>query len=1105
MANSRQYTALALCAVAAAGAVVGCRTRPHDRKGGKEMSVETEPVRLEPGHPITRDLAGGGTQSYLVGLKAGQYVRLAADQRGIDVILRLLTPAGSPIVEVDSPNGAYGPERASEVADAAGDYRIEVKSGNAADKPGRYEMRIEELRPATDQDRTRVSAERVYAEGEGQRRQKALDKAMASYQQALGLWRSVGDHGGEALALYRIGQLYQMQEKSDQALDLFSQSIAAYQAAEDPRGEASALNRRGGTLSKQGKTTEALASFQQALELFRKLGDLHGQGSVLNNIGATNFGLGRVSPAVEAYEEALGFWKRLGDTENEGATQLNLGQLYVAQGRPEEARDALEAARQAAEQSANVDSLANALSNLGEIDLRQGRLAEARANLEKALALQKQISDVQGQAITQAGLGTALLKSGDLNGAQKAEEAARILFQKAGDAAGEGIALSNLGRVEFARNRDPEAVARQREAQAIFERIGDRDGMALSRFGAARSLARMGDFKGARRELEPALVLVESLRGESPGLGFRASYFATKQQYWDLYVDVLMQLHEEKLALQASERRRARSLLDALAETRLAVESQTDPGLAAEIQDVEQRLRATEGKRSSIQAAANTGNGGAAQTGQAVDAALAPVESEIRDLLVRLDVLRTAMHERNPRMAALTPPAPVAVEEIQKHLLGADTLLLVYSLGEERSFLWAVSPRSVEGYTLPGRERIESVARQLLDLLPRMSREAQASSQRAAKALSDLVLAPAAERIAAFHRLVVVGDGALQLVPFAALPDPVPAETAAGGYRLLVEGHQLVALPSASVLGMLRRAERARKPLEELKLAVIADPVFRADDPRVQGGRSPNVSSPLPAELSRSVRDVGLDRLERLPYTRQEAESILGLVKKGMTFPAFDFDATRELFTSGRLRDYNVLHIATHSLLDSRQPELSGIALSMVDAAGKPRDGFLRLHEIYNLDLRAGLVVLSACETGSGKDVRGEGLLGITRGFLSAGVPQLVVSLWKVADRSTAELMKRFYFQLLEKGRPPAEALRQAQLSMIAEPAWHQPRNWAGFVFLGDFGRKADGGSLEATDSGGVIVVKKAGSDLPPPKVAPDRPRRKLAAPSSPRPPEAQR
>lgn len=1050
------------------------------------MNAENEPVRLQPGHPVTRTLSGGKAHTYLVALKAGQYVRLAAEQKGIDVVLRLLAPDGKhQIISVDSPNGAQGPERASEVAAATGDYRVEVRSDTATDKPGQYEMRIEELRPATERDRTRVAAERVFAEGENLRRQKSWDKAMESYRRAQGLWRSLSDRGGEAQALYQICAMYEKKGDGDRALDAVGQSIAGFQAARDLRGEAAALNHRGTLLRSREQNGPALESYQQALERFRKLEDLHGQASALNNIGEVSFYLGRMRLAVEAYTEASDLWKRLNDMASQGTTLFNLGKAYMEEGRPEEARDALEASRQVAARSGDKDRLANRLSNLGELDQREGRLAEARANLEKALALQRQIGDERGQAETQASLGTALLKAGDLEGSWQAQSAALALFRKLGDRSGEGIALSNLGRVSYARKQDRDAVARQREARAAFESVGDRQGIALSRFGAARSLARQGDLAGARRELEPALDLVESLRGEAPGLSFRSSYFASKQHYWDLYVEILMQSHEEKLALQASERRSARGLLDALGETRAAVESQAAPALAAEIQDVEQRLRAAEEKRSTLLAA----HGDAA--------ALAAIEGEIRSLLTRQDVLRNRMNERSPGAAELAPPAPLAVDDIQKHLLDPDTLLLVYSLGEEHGYLWAVSPRSVTAYTLPGREQIEAVARQLLEALPQASGEAQASGQRAAKALSDLVLAPAAERIASFHRLLVMGDGALQLVPFAVLPDPAPREKAAGRDRLLVEGHELVDLPSASVLSLLRSREpKARKPLEELKIAVIADPVFRADDPRVQGARPPAVPPPLPAELSRSARDVGLDQLDRLPYTREEAESILDLVKKekGTAFPAFDFDATRDLLTSGKLRGYHVLHIATHGLLDSRQPELSGIAFSMVDPTGAPRDGFLRLHEIYNLDLGAGLVVLSACETGAGKEVRGEGLEGLTRGFLAAGVPQLVVSLWDVGDRSTAELMKRFYYQLLEKGRPPAEALRQAQLSMLAEPAWSQPRQWAGFVFLGDFGRRLDG-SVETTDSGGVVESKKAGSDLPPPKVGPDHRRKKPAGP----------
>ncbi len=1079
-------------AMGMAAVLAGCRARPENPEGG-EMSAETGPVRLEPGHPVSRTLSGGKAHIYLVALKAGQYVRLTAEQKGIDVVLRLLAPDGHEIISVDSPNGAQGPERASEVAAAAGDYRVEVRSDHPKAKPGQYEMRIDELRPATERDRTRVTAERVFAEGEGLRRKKSWDKAMDSYRRAQGLWRSLGDRDGEGLALYQIGTMYEKQGSGDQALDVLGQSIAAFQEARDLRYEATALNHRGTLLRSREQNDQALASYQQALERFRKLEDLHGQASALNNIGEVSFYLGRVRPAVEAYEEASDLWRRLGDMANQGKTLLNLGKAEVEAGRPEEARDALEGARRAIGPNGDPDDLATTLSDLGELDLRQDRLAEARANLEKALALQRQLRDEEGQAMTQASLGAALLKTGDLDGAWKAEEAALALSRKLKDPSREGYALSNLGRVSYSRHQDRDAVAREREARATFERIGERQGIATSRFGAARSLARLGDLAGARRELEPALDLVESLRGEAPGLNFRSAYFATKQNYWDLYVEILMQSHEEKLALQASERRRARSLLDALGETRAAVESQTDPAQAAEVHDVEQKLQAAETKRSALLAA-----GGDA-------AAVAAIEGEIRSLLTRQDVLRNQMRDRSPGAAGLTPPAPLGVDDIQKHLLDVNTLLLVYSLGEEHSYLWAVSPRSVTGYSLSGREPIEAVARQLLEALPQASHEAQESGQRAAKSLSDLVLAPAAERISGFQRLVVVGDGALQLVPFAVLPDPAPREKAAGRDRLLVEGHELVYLPSASVLAELRRREpKARKPLEELKVAVIADPVFRADDPRVQGAQGARppatVPAPLPAELSRSARDVGLGQLDRLPFTREEADSILEMAKKekGTTLSALDFDATRDLLTSGRLRGYHIVHIATHGLLDSRQPELSGIAFSMVDPTGAPRDGFLRLHEIYNLDLGAGLVVLSACDTGAGKEVRGEGLMGITSGFLAAGVPQLMVSLWEVGDRSTAELMKRFYDQLLEGGHPAAEALRRAQLSMLAEPAWSQPRQWAGFVFLGDYGRRPDGGPLEDTDSGGVVVSKKTGSDMPPPKVGPDHRRKKPAGPPPP-------
>ena len=780
-----------------------------------------EPVQLELGHPIVRDLAAGESHSYLVRVAAGQYVRLGAEQRGIDVVLSLFAPDASPgsapVARIDSPSGTRGAERVSEVAKAAGDYRVEVKSEEAAAKPGRYEVRIEDLRPATDQDRTRVQAERVYAQGEELRREKEdWARAAASYRQALAIWRSLPDRGEEGLALYRIGTMQEKLGDAGQALELFGESIAAYQAAGDPAGEATALNRQGEILNTQQKPGEALPSSPARAGDLPEAEDPHGQASSLNDLGAAHLALGRTRLAVEAFEEALGLWRKLGDTQNEGRTLFNLGRLYVVQGKLQEARDALEASRRIAEQSADAELLCTALSHLGDLDLRQDRFAEGRANLEKALALQRQAKDEQGAAVTLSSLGVGQLKAGDLDGSWKTEEEALALFRKLGDTAGEGIALSNLGRVHYARDQDREAVARQREARALFEKAGDRQGLALSRFGAARSLARLGDLKEARQELEPALDLIENLRGDAPGLGLRISYFATKQHYWDLYVDLLMRSHEEALALQASERRRARGLLDALAEAGAAAESGKDPGLASEIRDAEQRLRAAETRRSTMMA---SGGGGEP---------LAAVEVEIRGLLTALDVLRARM-----RVAKLAPPAPLAISEIQKRLVDVNTLLLVYSLGEERSFLWTVSPGKIESYTLPGRQRIEDAARQLLDLLPRAEpRGAELRTAGRRRRSPRSCWRRPRQRIAGFRRLLIVGDGALQLVPFAALPAPGPA-----GERLLVESHETGEPPLGLCAGHAAAAGGREDPQTARRAEDRRSSPIRCSGPTIRGSR----------------------------------------------------------------------------------------------------------------------------------------------------------------------------------------------------------------------------------------------------------------------------
>ncbi|MBO0799915.1 MAG: CHAT domain-containing protein, partial [Blastocatellia bacterium] len=434
-------------------------------------------------------------------------------------------------------------------------------------------------------------------------------------------------------------------------------------------------------------------------------------------------------------------------------------------------------------------------------------------------------------------------------------------------------------------------------------------------------------------------------------------------------------------------------------------------------------------------------------------------------------------------------PQPLMPEQIQRQVLDDQTLLLEYFLGKERSFLWAVSADSIRSYELPKREEIEEQALRIKKLLTaRAAREKGESLEHwqgritesdekywgEAARLSEMILGPASSELSG-KRLAIVPDGELQEVAFGALPAPrsvggggnkTTDGKVSGDWQPMIVEHEIVSLPSASALAVLRRETAGREPAAKA-VAVLADPVFDKDDDRIRLARATRSGKAIGTEaigtetedtgsrdLLRATRDVlGEDTgFSRLPYSRREAEAILSVTQKAESLKALDFNASRATATSGELSRYRIMHFATHGLLDKEHPELSGVVLSLVDRKGKPQDGFLQLHDIYNLNLPAELVVLSACRTGMGKSVRGEGLVGLTRGFMYAGAKRVVASLWSVQDLATAELMKRFYEAMLgERKMRPAAALREAQVEMWKQKRRRSPYYWAGFMLYGEW------------------------------------------------------
>jgi CHAT domain-containing protein len=421
------------------------------------------------------------------------------------------------------------------------------------------------------------------------------------------------------------------------------------------------------------------------------------------------------------------------------------------------------------------------------------------------------------------------------------------------------------------------------------------------------------------------------------------------------------------------------------------------------------------------------------------------------------------------------------VQEIQAKVLDTDTLLLEYALGNEKSYLWAVTPTSITSYELPKRAEIEGAARQFYALLT-SRRQGEGSSvpdkrelgsalrQQAdekytavAADLSRMLLEPVTGQLGQ-KRLLIVSDGALQYIPFGALPAPSASSAKPGVAQVLVVGHEIVNLPSASTLAVLRSEMRDhRSPTKAL--AVLADPVFESTDERIKkrtaqsasNNTSPGVDKGrgLGLVLVKTAKESGVAgdtlRIPRLPGTRREAEQIARLVPASQRKQAFDFAANRQAAIDPELSQYRYIHFATHGFLNSQHPELSGLMFTMFDEEGRAQNGFLRTHEVFNLNLSADVVVLSACQTGLGKEIRGEGLVGLTRGFMYAGSPRVVVSLWSISDDATAELMTRFYQGMLKDGLRPAAALRAAQTSLMKEKKWEAPFYWAAFSLQGEW------------------------------------------------------
>jgi CHAT domain-containing protein len=698
-------------------------------------------------------------------------------------------------------------------------------------------------------------------------------------------------------------------------------------------------------------------------------------------------------------------------------------------------------------------TLLNILADLAEFMAEQENPAAAEILQKRALSIREKANPGGlPSAYSLAGLGKIARLRGDLAKAQEYYSQSLTIAENV-DAPAHDRAKFLIGFAAVRRQqRDfPKAEDLYRKALKIIEA---KDPESIDRSTTLGDLAGIlyheGRFDKAAELYRQALNTLENrilrLGGAEES---RSRYRAEHVRYYQEYMRLLIEQAQPEVAFEVLEGSRARTLFEMLEQAQVDTERGADPAIRERARKLRRLLNAKTEYRIRLVGGAGS------------DQQLALVDKEIEELLLKYQQVESQLRSSSPAYAALTQPRKLGVFEIQS-LLDANSLLLEYSLGEERSYVWAVTGKSLRAYVLPKRGEIEAAAQRVYDLLALKNRIANKEGEdgantaerkyvEAANELSEMVIGPVAHLLTG-KRLLIVSDGALQYIPFAALPMP---GNRAGLVPLIVK-HEIINLPSASVLAELRQQKIGRSPAP-MAVAVLADPIFDPTDERLKKFHlQKSSSSRWDSNVIRSARDLDTTReakpyLSRLLYTRNEADAVMAVTPPGKGMLAVDFDASRAVATNPALAKYRIVHFATHGIIDDRHPELSGLVLSLVDKQGKPQDGFLKLQDIYSMRLPVDLVVLSGCETGLGEQISGEGLLSLTRGFMYAGAIRVVASLWSVSDVATASLMADFYRAMERDGMRPAAALRAAQIQMWKQKQWSSPYYWAAFQIQGEW------------------------------------------------------
>jgi tetratricopeptide (TPR) repeat protein len=807
------------------------------------------------------------------------------------------------------------------------------------------------------------------------------------------------------------------------------ESLRLARASHAIRTMARALRCKSWIEKDQGHLTRAFALQDQAREYFHQDGDMRAETQAMSTLATIDSISGDVYSALLRHTQLSAPMRDAGYAAHYAILLDNIGGDYDHLNRVPDAIVYYEQALAAYKSTRHTSGEAIALLNLCSAEMRQNRMTKALNDCETAIAIDRQFNDPKRLASSIWQLGTVQRTIGQTGLAIDSFRRATKLADSVHDAALEaqavmdwGDTLETLGRREQARELFEKALPLSQTAEDTSLQLDARYRIARAQFEASRD-------EDAKHNLKIALDSVEAHRRAIGNTDLQASYFAQERKCLDLYVEILMHDPSTEAATQAlevSESGRARGLLDTLAARDSEQGSRKQATASQQLLELHLAVERAYDQRLKVML-----EGGRNRDPDPHAAALTQA----------IDMLERAEDEQNASTPVTEPPG----RTLSAAAMAADgqalhSTFLEYALGDQHSYVWVIDRGKIESHILPGRDRIASMVKQWRALATaRLSQPGESFDDRrkrveaadrelprVAASLSCMLLGPVLDP--AMKHLAIVPDGELTLLPFPALPE----NGCQGGAQPIAAEREVVLTPSLSVL-LLPHAAPSQS-LMRAGVAIFADPVFDLGDPRV------------PHTTDKSADAVLAPVFPRLIGTREEAKAIAELAGPQHAALYLDFNASLPMLLTASLSNYSILHLATHGVVDESTPGFSGIVLSLVGQDGHPIFGYLQAHDIARLDLRSDLVVLSSCDTASGVNLSGEGVIGLTRGFLSAGARRVVSALWSVDDETSRDLMTTFYSGMLREGLDPSEALRRSQAKMLRNSRTAAPYYWAGFI-----------------------------------------------------------